>query len=93
MEKKISICSFYQRHAKEGSPGHTHAIKSNHGNKNVRTHFERAGMDKKSNHNRGYEIVVTYDPRRSTIQSPMEQESGLGPLIGHWVGTLNCVIS
>ena len=88
-----TFCYFCPWHAREGSPGRTIAIESNHGSKNGRTHFERAGMDKRSNRYRICEIVLTYDPRISTPHYPVGQGAGMGPGIGYQVGTLNHVLS
>ena len=80
---------FCRRHTREGSPGRTHANELNYGSNNGQTHFSPMGMDKRSNYNQGCEIVLMYDPRRSTPQSPAGQGSGLGPIIEHRFGTLN----
>ena len=53
------------------------------------THFTHAGLDKLSNCNCSYDIVLTYDPQRLTTQSSMGQGAGMGPVIGPLVGTLN----
>ena len=76
-------------HDREGSPGRTDAIESNHGRKNGRTHFTCTAVDKRSNSIIGCDILLTYAPRRSTPQPPAGQGSGLGFGIRNWVGMLN----
>ena len=47
------------------------------------------GADKFSNRNFGCKILLTYDPRSSTPQSPAGQGAELGYGIGYRVGRLN----
>ena len=85
------ICSFCQWHAMEGIHVRTFTIDSNHGSENRRTYLTRVGMDKRSNHKHGFEIVLTYDQRRLTPQYPAVQVSVMVPGIGSWDGTLGTV--
>ena len=87
----FSVCYLCLRHAREGRPSRTCAIESNHGSEIGRTHFARTGLDKWSNRNCGYKIVITYDPRSLTPQSLARQGSGMRPGIGNRVGKSNCV--
>ena len=66
-QQNFSVCYFFQRHNRDGSPGCTRAIESNHGSKNGQPHFARTGADKGSNRNRGCKIVFTYDLWISTV--------------------------
>ena len=89
-QKQFSVFYFFWQHSREGSPGRTREIESNHGRENSQTHFARIWLDKWSDYNYGFKIVIMYDPQSSTSQSPAGQEAGLGPGIGNRVGTLNC---
>ena len=64
-------------------------LELNHGREKGLAHFELTGADKRSNRNLNYEILLTYDPWRSTPQSPAEHGSGLGYRIRNQVGRLN----
>ena len=73
----------------EGRPGSTGTIESKHGRKNERNHFAYMGLDKRSNQNRGCNIILTYDPRSSTTQYLAGKGYVMGPGISNRVGTLN----
>ena len=88
----FSVCSFFRCHAREGIPGHTCKFESNHGSENGGNHFACAGLNKRSNHNRGCEILLTYDTWILTIQYSVGQRSGYGAGIGPRVGALNLTI-
>ena len=47
--------------------------------------FTRMGVDKRSNRNRGFNILLMYDRQSSTPHSPAVQGAGLGPGIGDQV--------
>ena len=87
--KNFYVCYFYLWHAREGLPGCTRVIESNHGSKNERTNFPRRGVNKGWNHNCGCKILLTYDPWISTPQYPEGHGSGMGDGIRNGVGTLN----
>ena len=87
--KFFAVCSFSQWSAREGSPGRTCAIESNHGREKGRTPFARTGVDKRLDRNCGCDILLMYDPWRLTLQSPAGQGAGLGSRIGNQVGRLN----
>ena len=86
----FSVCYFFPLHARGRRPNSTRAIESNHGRKNGLTHFARTGWDERLNQKCGCEILLTYDLRSSTPQSPVVQEAGLISGIRNRVGTLNC---
>ena len=89
METFLSVCSFFQGHARERIPGCTRAIESYHGSENGQTHFTLTGLY----NNHGCKIVIMYDPRSSNAQSLEGQGAGMGPKIGKRAGTLNHVIA
>ena len=77
----FSVCSLCRWYAREGGPYCTHAIESNHGSKNGRTHLARMRLYKRLDHNWGCRIVLTYDPQSSTPQYPAGHWSGLVPWV------------
>ena len=85
----FTICYFSGWNDRQGSPGLTCVIESNHGREKGRTHFTCTGVDNLFNCNRGCDILLTYDPRSSTPQYPAGQGSGLGSGTRNWAGRLN----
>ena len=77
-----TVCYFSGCNDREVIPGRTCAIESNHVREKVKTPFARTGVDKWSNHNRGYNILLTYDPQISFTQSPAGQVAGRIGLAG-----------
>ena len=85
----FTACYFSRCNAQEESPSRTCTIEFNRGSKNGRTPFASTGVGKLSNHNRGREILLTYDLWSLTTQSPVGKGAGLGSVIENWVGKLN----
>ena len=87
--KKITVCSFSGWNDREVIPGSTHKIESKHGIEKGKTPSACTGVDKRLNLNCGYKILLTYDPRSSTPQSPEGQWARLGSGIENQVDRLN----
>ena len=92
LDRWETIRRFYlsRRNAREGSPGCTLVIESRHGSEKCQTPFASTGVVKRSNRNRGREVLLTNDPQKSTPQAPVGNGSELGSGIGNQVGRLNC---
>ena len=67
---------------REGNPDFNSAIESNNGREKGQNPSACTGVDKWSNHNRGYNILLTYDPQISFTQSPAGQVAGRIGLAG-----------
>ena len=87
----FSVCYFSGWNAREESPGRTCPIDSNHGSKKVRSLFASTVVGKRSNFYRGHKVLLAYDSRISTPQSPVGKGAGLGSRIRNKVGGLNCI--
>ena len=84
-----TVCYFSGCNARQGRPGRTCKIESNHGIEKGQTPFARTEVNKRSNHNRSCEILLIYDPWSLTPKSPAGQGFVTGSGIGNWVGRLN----
>ena len=90
IKRNISNAFFFsQWNSREGSSCRTHPIEWNHGIEKGQTPFARKGVDKRLNFYRGCKILLTYDSRSSTSQTPAIQRSRLVTVIGNRVGRLN----
>ena len=76
-----TICYFSGCNARQGRPGRTCKIESNHGIEKGQTPLTHTGVDTRSNHNHSCKILLTYDPRSSIPQSPGGQGARLGSRI------------
>ena len=88
-ETLFDVCSFSGRNSMEGTPGCTLVTESSRGSEKGQNPFASMGVGKQLNQHFGCEVLITYDPRRSTPQYPVKKEARLGSGIGNRVGGLN----